>query len=204
VQPQGLWVTGEVVWFTNPDQSLWRVNLSDVLANGSASLEQVASVGLVQAVISDNSASPTYYVLSAIGQTGNYDLVEFVAGTPNSAVTIQSGWTLGQLRATSDGAAWKVKPDFSPPSSGPTSAEVALLVPSYPANGLTPTWFNPFANADPSLVAPSLSSTIMDALPLSATNLLLRTTANLAADQLSEEQNDPGNLSPTQVTRVGI
>ncbi len=202
VEPQGLWVTDDVVWFANSDQSLWRVNLSDILANTSASLAKVASTGLVQAVISDNSESPTYYVFSAVSQPGAYDLVEFPAGNPSAAVTIDTGWTLGQLRTTPDGGVWKVAPDFNPPPGGPSSAKVALLVPSYPASGLAPAWFDPLANADPSLVDPGLGATIIDAAPLSATNVLLWTTANLATDEQALQWPNAG-LS-IQITRLGV
>ena len=103
VEPQGLWSTGETLWFTNSDGTLWQVALSDVLANTSSSLQQVSSTGTVQAVIANGASTPTYYVLSAVPNGSGYDLVEFPAGDPSSAVTIQSGYGLGGIKTTPDG-----------------------------------------------------------------------------------------------------
>jgi hypothetical protein len=201
VQPQGLWATGELIWFANTGGSLWQVAISDVVANTSASLMQVNSTGVVQAVISDGASTPTYYVLSAIPNGTTYDLVEFPAGDPASAVTIQSNWTLGGIKTTPDGAVWRVIPDFSSTDpTQPTAAQVTYLVPPFPSNGQTPTWIDPFANADPAFYPAGTTQTIMDAVPLSATNVLLRTTTNCAAEQ-SPYWDYQGTW---QLTRVAI
>jgi hypothetical protein len=197
IQPQGLWATGELIWFTNSDGTLWQVELNDILTGKSGSLKSIPSVGVVQAVISDGTANPTFYVLSAVPEASGHALVEFVAGEPTGAVTIQSGCNLGGIKTTPDGAVWKVIPDLNP---GPATSQVALLVPPYPANGQLPAWIDPFGNADPLLFPTGLQSTIMDAVPLSATNILLRTTANYGADQ----SFDWPNKSTWQLTRVGI
>ena len=77
---------------------------------------------------------------------------------------------------------------------------VALLVPSYPIDDRVPAWVDPFANADPSLYAAGLTQSIMDAIPLSATDILLLTTPN--AGSYSPNYYDPSTL--WQMTRVGI
>lgn len=202
VQPQGLWTTGELIWFANTDGSLWQVAISDVVGNTNGSLQQVNSIGVVQAVISDGASTPTYYVLSAVQNDNSYDLVEFPAGDPGSAVTIQTNWTLGGIKTTPDGGVWRVVPDFSSTDpTQPTAAQVAYLVPTFPSNGQTPTWIDPFANADPTFYPTGTTQTIMDAVPLSATNILLRTTANYAAEQ----DLDTWNYQDTwQLTRVAI
>ena len=201
VQPQGLWATGEIIWFTNSDGSLWQVAIADVIASSNASLKQVNSTGVVQAVVSDNASSPTYYVLSAVPNGGTYDLVEFPAGDPASAVTIQTNWSLGGFKTTPDGAVWRVIPDFNTTDpSQPTTAQVSYLAPTFPANGQTPTWIDPFATADPTFCPAGLAQTIMDAVPLSANNILLRTTTDNAADQ----SPDWNPLQTWQLTRVAI
>ncbi|HKE55255.1 MAG TPA: hypothetical protein VKB46_01090 [Pyrinomonadaceae bacterium] len=202
VQPVGVWATGDLVWFANTDGSLWQVNISDVAAileAGTGSLQQINSTGLVQAVISDGASTPTYYVLSAVANGSGYDLVEFPAGDPASAVTIQTGWTPGGIKTTPDGAVWRVVPDFSS-TTQPTAAQVAYLTPPFPANGQTPTWIDPFASADPAFYPAGTTQTIMDAVPISATNILLRTTENYAAEQDSD-WNYPMSW---QLTRVAI
>lgn len=181
VEPQGLWSTGELIWFLNPDGTLWQVALADVIANTNTSLQQVGSTGTVQAVVSDGSSTPTYYVLSAVANNGSYDLVQFPAGSPSSAVTVQSGFSLGGIKTTPDGGIWKVVSDLNPNDLQAPKSEVSLLVPSYPINGRVPEWVDPFANADPSLYPDGLTQSIMDAVPLSATNILLLTTANASS-----------------------
>ena len=207
VQPQGVWATGELIWFANTDGSLWQVAMSDVVAITSGSLQQVNSTGVVQAVISDGASTPTYYVLSAVANGSSYDLVEFPAGDPASAVTIQTDWTPGGIKTTPDGAVWRVVPDFSSTDpSQPTAAQVAYLTPPFPSNGQTPTWIDPFANADPTFYPAGTTQTIMDAVPISATNILLRTTANYAAEQ-DPNWNPPNpnfNSGNWQLTRVAI
>jgi hypothetical protein len=200
VDPQGLWVTCEIIWYTNSDGTLWQVEFADVLANASSTLRQVGVTGLVQAVISDQAANPTYYVLSAVPNGNGYDLVEFPADDPDNAVTIQSGYTLRSIKTTPDGAVWKVTQDLTPTDPQHTAAQVAYLVPPFPTNGLTPTWIDPFANADPSFYPYGLTQTILDAVPLSATNILLYTSANQAASN----PDTSGQLTSWQLTRVGI
>ena len=197
IQPQGLWATGETIWFTKSDDSLWQVALSDVLNDGTTSLQQVSSTGVVQAVISNGATTPTYYVLAAVQNESSYNLVEFPAGDPGSAVTIQTGWTLGGIKTTPDGAVWHVIPDMNVTTP---SAVVSLLSPPFPINGQTPAWVDPFANADPAFYPAGTTQTIMDAIPLSATNVVLRTTANYA----TEQDPDWNPYSGWEVTRVGI
>ncbi|WP_338691523.1 hypothetical protein V5279_34680 [Bradyrhizobium sp. 26S5] len=200
IEPQGVWSTGDTVWFTKQDGSLWQVLLADVLANKTTSLQQVSSTGTVQGVISDGAAAPTYYVLSAVATSGGYSLVQFQAGNPASAVTIEAGFNPGGIKTTPDGAVWKVISDLNPGDLQQPKSEVRLLVPSYPVRGQLPAWVDPFLTADPSLYAAGLTQSIMDAIPLSATNILLLTTPN--ASSYSLNPTDPTML--WQMTRVGI
>ena len=103
VEPQGVWSTGDTIWFTKQDGSLWQVSLADVLANTTTSLQQVSSTGIVQGIISDGAAAPTCYVLSAVANSGGCDLVQFQAGNPTSAVTIEQGFSLGAIKTTLTG-----------------------------------------------------------------------------------------------------
>lgn len=200
MEPQGVWSTGDTVWFTKQDGSLWQVSLADMLANKTTSLQQVNSTGIVQAVISDGAATPTCYVLSAVANSGSHNLVQFQAGNPTSAVTIETGFSPGGIKTTPDGAVWKVISDLNPNDLSQPKSQVALLVPTYPINGRVPAWVDPFANADPSLYAAGLTQSIMDAIPLSATDILLLTTPNASSYGLN-------SLDPTMLwlmTRVAI
>ncbi|GKQ54175.1 hypothetical protein BRSPCE3_50300 [Bradyrhizobium sp. Ce-3] len=195
---QGVWSIGDTIWFAKQDNTLWQISLADMLANKTTSLQQVSSTGIVQAVIADGATSPTCYVLAAVASGDGYDLVEFPAGSPANAVTIQSGFSPGGIKTTPDGAVWKVISDLNPNDLQQPKSEVALLVPSCPINGRVPAWVDPFANADPSLYATGLTQTIMDAIPLSATDVLLLTTANASS-------YDPTmGFPPWLMTRVAI
>ncbi|VIO78549.1 hypothetical protein CI41S_63900 [Bradyrhizobium ivorense] len=200
IEPQGVWSIGETVWFTKQDGSLWQVLLADVLTNKTTSLQQISSTGIVQGIVTDATAAPACYVLSAVASAGGYSLVEFQAGNPASAVTIETGFALGTIKTTPDGAVWKVVSDLNPNDLQQPKSEVALLVPSYPVNGRNPAWIDPFASADPSLYPAGLTQSIMDAIPLSATDILLLTTPNASSYAL----NDTGGSMVWQMTRVGI
>ncbi|QPF83556.1 hypothetical protein IC762_28210 [Bradyrhizobium genosp. L] len=198
--PQGVWSIGDTIWFTKGDNSLWQVAFADMLAGTTTSLQQIGSTGIVQAVISDGAAPPTCYVLAAVANGGSYDLVEFPAGSPANAVTIQSGFSPGGLKTTPDGAIWNIVPDLSQSDLKQPKSQVAMLVPSYPVNGRTPAWVDPFAGADPSLYAAGTTQSIMDAFPLSATDVVLLTTPNASTYVF----NQFAPATAWQMTRVAI